>query len=191
MSALPTKLQVVTGYGIGRVTASRNDKYREGDIVVNPFFPVAEYCVVPPDFLRTINSGSSGIALPEYLSSLGKSPGKTYSFEINRIISICKKLWMPWDGNRAADSRSSILCVQLTGALSVCIITIGVPGFTAWVGIEVLGDLKPGSNVFISAAASGVGMYAGQLAKLKGCRVIGSTGSDEKVIYIRCITGYY
>lgn len=58
---------------------------------------------------------------------------------------------------------------------------IGVPGFAAWVGIVVLGEAKAGSNVFISAAAGGVGMVAGQLAKLKGCRVIGSTGSDDKV----------
>lgn len=57
----------------------------------------------------------------------------------------------------------------------------GVPGFAAWVGIVVLGDPKPGSNVFISAASGAVGMSAGQLAKIRGCRVIGSTGSDEKV----------
>ena len=63
----------------------------------------------------------------------------------------------------------------------------GVPGFAAWVGIEVLADPKPGSNVFISAASGAVGMYAGQLAKLRGCRVIGSTGSDEKVLLILLI----
>ncbi|VVA17604.1 PREDICTED: 2-alkenal reductase [Prunus dulcis] len=66
----------------------------------------------------------------------------------------------------------------------------GVPGFAAWVGIEVIADPKPGSNVFISAAAGGVGMYAGQLAKLEGCRVIGSTGSDEKVRLIKEEFGY-
>ncbi|KAK7848174.1 2-alkenal reductase (nadp(+)-dependent) [Quercus suber] len=66
----------------------------------------------------------------------------------------------------------------------------GLPGFAAWVGIEVLGDPKPGSNVFVSAAAGGVGMFAGQLAKLKGCRVIGSTGSDEKVKLIKEEFGY-
>ncbi|OWM78559.1 hypothetical protein CDL15_Pgr002726 [Punica granatum] len=67
----------------------------------------------------------------------------------------------------------------------------GVPGFAAWVVVELLGlDLKQGSNVFISAAAGGVGMYAGQLFKLKGCRVIGSTGSDEKVKLVKDEFGY-
>lgn len=59
--------------------------------------------------------------------------------------------------------------------------TIGIPGFAAWVGIEVLGQPKSGSNDFVSAAAGGVGMFAGQLVELKGCKVVGSTGSDDKV----------
>ncbi|XP_027343347.1 2-alkenal reductase (NADP(+)-dependent)-like [Abrus precatorius] len=67
---------------------------------------------------------------------------------------------------------------------------LGVPAFAAWLGIEVLGDPKPGSNVFISAASGGVGMIAGQLAKLRGCRVIGSTGSDKKVKLIKEEFGY-
>ncbi|XP_022727083.1 2-alkenal reductase (NADP(+)-dependent)-like isoform X1 [Durio zibethinus] len=120
--------QVITAFGIGRVIRSKDNKYDEGDIVLNAFFPVAEYCVVPSDVLIRKIDPAAGIPLPEYLSCFG------------------------------------------------------VPGFAAWVGIQVLGDLKPGSNVFISAAAGGVGMFAGQLAKLKGCRVIGSTGSDAKRI---------
>ncbi|KHN44872.1 NADP-dependent alkenal double bond reductase P1 [Glycine soja] len=68
--------------------------------------------------------------------------------------------------------------------------TLGVPGFAAWLGIEVVADPKPGSNVFISAASGGVGMIAGQLAKIRGCRVIGSTGSDEKVRLIKEEFGY-
>lgn len=59
----------------------------------------------------------------------------------------------------------------------------GPAGFAAWVAIEAIGNPKQGSNVFISAAAGGVGIHAGQLAKLKGCHVIGSTGSDEKVCH--------
>lgn len=62
-----------------------------------------------------------------------------------------------------------------------------MPGFAAWLGIEVVADPKPGSNVFISAASGGVGMIAGQLAKIRDCRVIGSTGSDEKVISLKIL----
>ncbi|XAR68104.1 Allyl-alcohol dehydrogenase [Bertholletia excelsa] len=67
---------------------------------------------------------------------------------------------------------------------------LGMPGFAAWLGIEVIGEAKPGSNVYISAAAGGVGMFAGQLAKLKGCRVVGSAGSDEKVKLLKEEFGY-
>ena len=60
-----------------------------------------------------------------------------------------------------------------------------MPGITAWVGIEKIGNAKEGSNVYISAAAGGVGIIAGQLAKVKGCRVVGSVGSDDKVSFLR------
>lgn len=67
-------------------------------------------------------------------------------------------------------------------------ILAGLPGFTAWVGMLLIGNPKPGENIFISAAAGAVGMYAGQLAKIKGCRVVGSTGTDEKVFYFIFLT---
>lgn len=58
---------------------------------------------------------------------------------------------------------------------------LGQTGLTAWVGMNVIGDLREGETVFISSAAGGVGAIAGQLAKAKGCTVIGSCGSPEKV----------
>ncbi|MED6161072.1 hypothetical protein PIB30_057342 [Stylosanthes scabra] len=74
--------------------------------------------------------------------------------------------------------------------LPIYLSCLGCPGFAAWISIEVIGKPKEGSNVFISAASGGVGMIAGQLAKLKGCRVIGSTGSDEKVKLMKEEFGY-
>lgn len=63
-------MQVIQGFGIGRVIRSRNSEFNEDDIVINPFCPFAEYCVIPTTFLRKIDP-AAGIALPEYLNSLG------------------------------------------------------------------------------------------------------------------------
>jgi NADPH-dependent curcumin reductase CurA len=56
---------------------------------------------------------------------------------------------------------------------------LGMPGFTAYVGLFVIDDVKAKETVFISSAAGAVGSIAGQLAKLRGARVIGSTRSKE------------
>ena len=57
---------------------------------------------------------------------------------------------------------------------------LGGTGFTAYVGLLDLGEPKSGETVFVSAAAGAVGSIVGQIAKIKGCRVVGSAGSDEK-----------
>jgi NADPH-dependent curcumin reductase CurA len=64
--------------------------------------------------------------------------------------------------------------------LSLYLGALGMPGHTAWVGLK-LAELKEGDVLFISAAAGAVGSMAGQLAKRRGCSVIGSAGSAEKV----------
>lgn len=57
---------------------------------------------------------------------------------------------------------------------------LGATGMTAWAGLNLV-DVKGGDTIFVSGAAGAVGSAAGQLAKLRGCRVIGSAGSAEKV----------
>ena len=62
-------------------------------------------------------------------------------------------------------------------------------GMTAWAGLNLV-EVKAGDVMFISGAAGAVGNVAGQLAKLRGCRVIGSAGSAEKVRVLREECGF-
>lgn len=65
---------------------------------------------------------------------------------------------------------------------SVYLGPLGVGGFTAWVGLKAVANLKRGETVFVSGAAGSVGTAVGQLARVLGAsRVIGSAGSAEKV----------
>jgi NADPH-dependent curcumin reductase CurA len=67
---------------------------------------------------------------------------------------------------------------------------LGMPGMTAWVGVTDIAPVAEGETVFISAAAGAVGSVAGQIAKARGCRVIGSAGAPEKVAYVRDELGF-
>jgi len=69
--------------------------------------------------------------------------------------------------------------------LSAFLGVLGMPGLTAYAGLFVTAEFKPGDIVFVSSAAGAVGQVAGQLAKLNGAaRVIGSAGSPDKVEYL-------
>jgi NADPH-dependent curcumin reductase CurA len=74
-------------------------------------------------------------------------------------------------------------------SLSVYLGALGMTGMTAWTGLNLV-DVKAGDVIYISGAAGAVGNMAGQLAKLRGCRVIGSTGSMEKVKFLREDCGF-
>ena len=61
---------------------------------------------------------------------------------------------------------------------------------TAWIGVTEIAPVEAGETVFVSAAAGAVGSVAGQIAKARGCRVIGSAGAPEKVAYVRDELGF-
>ncbi len=57
---------------------------------------------------------------------------------------------------------------------------LGMPGFTAWAALQEIGKPKPGEVVVVGAATGPVGATVGQIARLKGCRVVGIAGGPEK-----------
>ena len=66
------------------------------------------------------------------------------------------------------------------GPLQTHLGALGMPGLTAYAGMTKLAEVEAGQTVFVSAALGGVGAVAGQLARLKGCRVVGVSSSAEK-----------
>ncbi len=68
--------------------------------------------------------------------------------------------------------------------ITVHLHALGGTGFTAYGGLLHIGQLKDGERVFVSTAAGAVGSVAAQIAKIKGCYVVGSTGSDDKVRWL-------
>ncbi|KAG0529267.1 hypothetical protein BDA96_05G083700 [Sorghum bicolor] len=67
---------------------------------------------------------------------------------------------------------------------------LGMPGLTAYACFFEVGKPKKGDFVFVSAASGAVGQLVGQLAKIAGCYVVGSAGSDEKVSLLKTKFGY-
>ena len=64
---------------------------------------------------------------------------------------------------------------------------LGPVGLTAWVGLNTIGAAKAGDTVLVSAAAGATGSCVGQIAKIKGCRVIGLVGSADKAAAIAAL----
>jgi NADPH-dependent curcumin reductase CurA len=121
--------EALIGGGVGRVIASRNPKFAEGDIVRH------------------------GAGMRERFVSDGRGVG---------VIRPDPDL-----------------------PLSVQMHALGGTGLTAYGGLLETGRLKDGEQVFVSTAGGAVGSVAAQIAKIKGCYVVGSTGSDDKAAWLR------
>ena len=90
--------------------------------------------------------------------------------------------WREW----ALSDGSGMRPIDPAGApVSLSLGVLGMPGFTAYYGLFELGQPKEGETVLVSGAAGAVGSAAGQMAKIAGCRVIGSAGSAEKIAWLR------
>lgn len=64
---------------------------------------------------------------------------------------------------------------------------VGMPGLTAYAGLLQIGQPQPGETVFVSGGAGAVGSVVAQIAKLKGCTVVASAGSDEKCRWLESL----
>lgn len=70
------------------------------------------------------------------------------------------------------------------GRISQAVGVLGMLGLTAYAGMLLMGDPKPGETAVVSAASGGVGQIAGQLARLRGARVVGIAGREQKCRFV-------
>jgi len=68
--------------------------------------------------------------------------------------------------------------------ISTAVGVLGMTGFTAYTGLDEIGQPKAGETVVVSAAAGAVGQVVGQIARIKGCRVVGVAGADDKCRHV-------
>ncbi|MDC0707183.1 NADP-dependent oxidoreductase [Stigmatella sp. ncwal1] len=95
-----------------------------------------------------------------------------------------------WREYHLAEARQFTKVDPGVGSPSAYLGVLGMPGMTAYVGLLDFGKPVAGETVFVSGAAGAVGGLVGQIAKLKGCRVVGSAGSPEKVKHLREELGF-
>ena len=119
--------EVMRAGGAGRVVASRNSGFREGDDVAGNF-GVQQYAISDGNGVRKVDTKFA--PLERYLGALG------------------------------------------------------MPGMTAYFGLLDIGKPKAGETVVVSGAAGAVGAVVGQIAKIKGCRVVGIAGGADKCAYL-------
>jgi NADPH-dependent curcumin reductase len=100
--------------------------------------------------------------------------------------------WWGWqdyvvtDGRGPGGMRKLPRGVSPNAALSL----FGITGNTAYFGITEIGQIKLGETVVVSGAAGSTGSIAGQIAKIKGCRVIGTAGGRDKCDWLTQVAGF-
>ena len=95
---------------------------------------------------------------------------------VSGTLGIQEYAMLPGDQLSAVDPKQ----ISLSAHLGL----LGMPGMTAYFGLLDVGQPKSGQTVVVSAAAGAVGSVVGQIAKLKGCRVVGIAGGPDKCGYI-------
>jgi len=149
--------------------------FRSEYISVDPYQRPYSKTLSPP----TTMMGSSVVTVEE-----SKHPGYPKG---SRAIVYAG--WVERGKFNPSQSPSTYIAPDIGSTLSPSLLVgaCGMPGLTAYFGFLELCQPKEGETVVVSGAAGAVGSLVGQIAKLKGCKVVGFAGSDEKVAWLKTL----
>ncbi|MDB5839867.1 MAG: NADP-dependent oxidoreductase [Herminiimonas sp.] len=157
----------------------------DGEILVQVL-----YLSLDPAMRGWMNEGKSYIA-PVGIGEVMRAGGigrviasKSPAFSAGDLVSGSVGVQRYWTG--AANDRSAALrkIDPAVAPLPAHLNALGMPGMTAYFGLLEVGMPKPGETVVVSGAAGAVGQTVGQVAKHKGCRVVGIAGGKEKCDFV-------
>lgn len=128
---------------------------------------------MPPVELGEVMRGGT-LGVVEASANDGFAPG-----------DIVQGMW-GWQSRTLIDGGAGLTKMQTTPGvpLDAYMSVLGATGMTAYFGLLDIGEPKEGETVVVSAAAGAVGQIVGQIAKIKGCRVVGTAGSDGKCAHL-------
>lgn len=92
--------------------------------------------------------------------------------------------WSGWQSHGISDGSDLRKLDPHAAPVSTALGVLGHTGLTAWVGVNILHDVKPGGTIVVTAAAGSVGSMAAQMAKQRGYRVVGIVGGPAKAAYL-------
>jgi len=132
-----------------------------------------------PTYRAALNAGEvmAGYTLMEVVAGEGVQAGAVVMGEGG---------WQEYALLKANQVQQIPVVGDLTHHMSV----LGITGLTAYFGLLKIGQPKSGETVVVSAAAGATGNVVGQIAKIKGCRVVGIAGSDEKNTMLKNDLGF-
>ena len=115
----------------------------------------------------------------------GGAVGEVVASEDPRLpVGTCVQHELGWRTHSVVPAGAAVVVDPEQAPMPRYLGVLGMPGLTAWVGLFDIGEVRPGETVWVSAASGAVGSLAGQLARLHGCRVVGSAGGPDKCRYV-------
>lgn len=170
-----------------RLEARALPELKEGEVLVRSLF-----LSIDP-YMRARLDDVKSYAPPQVLDEvmIGGAVGEVVASRYRRLQVGDKVAGMlGWAEMAVVDGKLLRPITESRFPLSWHLGVLGMPGATAWFGLTQILQVKEGETVLVSAASGAVGSLVGQLAKLRGCRVVGIAGGAEKCAYVRDILGF-
>jgi NADPH-dependent curcumin reductase CurA len=179
LAARPRGVPVAGDFEIAEVVVADP---AEGEVLVrNAYLSVDPYMRARMNEARSY-AASYVVGEPMYGGAVGR-------VEVSRNPSFAEGDWVlhtsGWREWALLDGTGMRILDPSVAPVTTALGVLGMPGFTAWYGLFRIGAAREGETVFVSGAAGAVGSAVGQMAKIVGCRVIGSAGSQEKLDWTR------